>query len=490
MTIVFLSEEIKEHNPNFDPACLAAVTDRVIAFTPPISESMYATMVKEHEDLYIIVGRNPQMSGISGRANVAVELANRGMNPGNVGFVDLNHMFAACRNEKALVDQLQIHVGLSLVKLQHTRANPKVGTVPLKRILVVGKPSDPAFAQELTIGGLEVQGLWAGISPEVEGTPIRLGGMPGHYQVTLKEASGRERVLEVGAIVIFAQSLTKEQMKTVSTGFLMPIREGRLHLLPHQLRLSQGIKVIGAPASLQAVSAYINALLQQEIVPHYVEDPLIDHTKCGLCGTCVKTCMFHASAIEQIGDATFSKVYPEYCVACGNCVTACPTQARDLPSYSYAYFSSVWKGLQSFAGDENGLKILVIYCESNGQDAISYLAENRINVPSSCIFFKIRCGARVDTQFIPDSFRAGFDGVAVVVCSRDECGNIVGSLDLERRLNLYRKVMQATGIETGRMRILPVASSQLSVVGDSLQQFADFLVNLKQDKKLFSTVLS
>ena len=146
--------------------------------------------------------------------------------------------------------------------------------------------------------------------------------------------------------------------------------------------------------------------------------------------------------------------------------------------------------MQSFNGDENGLKILVIYCESNGQDAISYLAEHRINAPAACIFFKIRCGARVDTQFIPDSFRAGFDGVAVVVCSRDECGNIVGSLDLERRLNLYRKVMQATGIETGRMRILPVASSQLAVVGDSLQQFADFLVNLKQDKRLFSTTLA
>ena len=489
MTIVFLSEEIKQHSPQFDPTCLAGLADRVIPFVPPVPEAMYAAIANQPEDLHIIVGRNPQVTNIPGRANVAVELANRGMNPGSVGFVDLNHMFATCSNEKALVNQLRIHVELSVVKLKHTRANPQVATVPLKRVLVVGKPADPAFVRELTGGGLDVQGLWAGPDHNQEGTPVRLGGMPGHYSITFKDAGGRERVLEVGAIVIFTASLSKEQMKAVSEGFLMPVRAGRLHVLPHQLRLSQGIKVVEAAAPLQAVSAYFVALLHQPEVPHYVEDPLIDHTKCGLCGTCVKTCMFHASAIEQTGETSLSKVYPEYCVACGNCVTACPTQARDLPSYSYDYFASVWKGLRSFRGDDNGLKILVIYCESNGHDAISYLAENRIKVPASCIFFKIRCGARVDTQFIPDSFRAGFDGVAVVVCSRDECGNIVGSLDLERRLNLYRKVMQATGIETGRMRILPVASSQLAVVGDSLQQFADFLVNLKQDKKLFSRAL-
>ena len=216
---------------------------------------------------------------------------------------------------------------------------------------------------------------------------------------------------------------------------------------------------------------------------------MVDHTKCGLCGTCVKTCMFHASAIEQNGHAGVSTVYPQYCVACGNCVTACPTQARDLPAYSYAFYESAWTELRSFQGDSNGLRILVIYCASNGHDAIRTMAEQGMRAPSACLFLKIRCGARVDTQFIPDSFHAGFDGVAVLVCSREECDNIVGSLDLERRLNLYRRVMQATGIETGRMRILPVSAKQLGNVAAALTQFAEFLEHLKQDKQLFGAMM-
>lgn len=487
MKVLYLSKEIEQGEERFDPGCLADQVDKVIPYTPPFQPDDFKAIIEQQDNLFIIAARDPQLSSSPDDNFFPVELANKGINPGNVGFVDLNHIFLASANHESVINRLQIHIGLTFIKLAHTRENPRIGNSPIRRIFIVGSPPE-GFTSELTAAGIELTGIWTDNSIKVDGEPTGLSGTPGNYLVRLEGNQG-EVVSEVGAMAVFTDQLSADQKKSLSTGFNFSLKNGEVHLLPNQLRLSQGIKVVDAAPPVASLTKFYLELLNQNQVPHYIEDPLIDHSKCGLCGTCVKTCMFHASTIEDTGEAERSKIFPELCVACGNCVTACPTQARDLPSYSYDYFSSVWENLQTFKGGADGLKILVIYCESNGHDAIKHLADNQIPVPSSCLFFRIRCGARVDTQFIPDSFRAGFDGVAVVVCSRDECGNIVGSLDLERRLNLYRKVMQSVHIETGRMRILPVASDQLESVSTSLQQFADFLVNLKQDKKLINTLL-
>lgn len=489
MIIAHVAEEIQRFIPGFDQASLTGLVDKILPFTPPITEEMLTALTATWDDQHVVIARNPEAAGASGRENVPVELANRDSNPGNVAFVDLNAIIPICGDGESFLHQLRIHLTLSLRRRQQTANHPRLATVPLNTVLLIGKPPAADLEQALVAGGLKVVHLWSGTDDDADTMPVQLAGLPGHYRLTCRDAAGVETVIEMGAAAIFGTLLTVEQRKALSAGLLLPERHARLHLPPHQLRLSQGIKILDGSEPTQTASNHFLALLRQQEASHFVEDPVIDHEKCGLCGTCVKTCMFHASSIEQVGNTMLSVIHRQYCVACGNCVTACPTQARDLPAYSYAYYASAWQELRSFRGDDNGLRILVIYCAANGHDAVRHLATTGERIPAACLLFKIRCGARVDTQFIPDSFRAGFDGVAVLVCSRHECGNIVGSLDLERRLNLYRKVMQASGIETGRMRILPVASHQLENVGEALWQFAEFLEHVKQDRQLFSSIM-
>lgn len=492
MKILYLSNEIYKVTKQFDTACLDEFVDKIIPYDPPFTDEDLETIVdQQQENMFIIASRNPQQSSSRKHGFFPVELANKGINTGNVGFVDLSHIFLAAHDDDSVVARLQIHVGLTFIKLLHTKECPSTSCAPLQKLLMIGQAPDGGFKERMDAAKVEVTTLYLESSSDLTETslPIALSGMPGNYTVTSKNPDGSTVESQYGAIVIFTHFLSVEQIEAVGKGFNMAVKKGRLHLLPNQLRLSQGIKVVRPQDPLASATDFFHDFFNLEEVTHFIEDPLIDHSKCGLCGTCVKTCLFHASVIEEDGDTGISTIYADKCVACGNCVTACPTEARDIPAYSYDYFSTAWQQLQRFTGDANGLKILVIYCESNGHDAIQYLSDNKLPVAPSCLFFKIRCGARLDTQFIPDSFKAGFDGVAVVVCSREECDNIVGSLDLERRLNLYRKVLQTANIETGRMRILPIASDQLASVSDSLQQFALYLENLKQDQKLFSTFL-
>jgi coenzyme F420-reducing hydrogenase delta subunit/Pyruvate/2-oxoacid:ferredoxin oxidoreductase delta subunit len=488
MNILYLSDEIEDGVKDFDPACIAGQIDKVIQYTPPLKGDALQTIFDQPDNLFIIAARDPYRSSSQIGETMPVIFANQGINPGNIGYIDLDHIFAASASRDSVINRLQIHTKLTLVKLAHTTRHPKIVCRPEKELFMVGIPTDLSFVSDLQGAGIAVSALWSGTEYDVKGTPVSLSGTPGNYQITL-DVDGEKQTRKVGAVAIFIDALSTEQRKELAEGFILSLKKDRLHLLPNQLRVSQGVKIISSDTPIAPVSHFFCSLLSRDELPHYVEDPLIDHQKCGLCGTCVKTCLFHASAIEEGPRGGVSTIYADYCVACGNCVTACPTQARDLPSYSYDYFSAVWRELKEFKGGQDGLKILVIYCESNGQDAVRALARQQLPIPSACLFFRIGCGARVDTQFIPDSFRAGFDGVALVVCAREECGNVVGSLDLERRLNLYRKVMQASGIDTGRMRILPVASDRLETVGDSLEKFAAYLLNLKQDKKLFHSIM-
>ncbi|HAD82302.1 MAG: (4Fe-4S)-binding protein [Candidatus Edwardsbacteria bacterium RIFOXYD12_FULL_50_11] len=51
--------------------------------------------------------------------------------------------------------------------------------------------------------------------------------------------------------------------------------------------------------------------------------PVIDATRCDLCGECGRVCQFHAIAVVKPGPI----VFPELCHGCGGCVLACPQKA-------------------------------------------------------------------------------------------------------------------------------------------------------------------
>ncbi len=491
MNIVYLSDEVHQMVDLAETVGKIKGVDKVVPFSPPLTQEQCSEIVNRKEDLFIVVAGNPQHSSSERHSFFPVELANMGTNPGHVGFVDLNHIFLASADGVSAANRLQIHVRLTLVKLDHSKENPRVDTVPLKKLFIVGEPAEETFVEKLQKAGVELCGIWTGKPFDLTGHPAGLSGMPGQYTVTLQNVDESLESIQVGGMVVFNDGLSEQQKQYLLDGFLFSSKDKQTYIQPSHLRLSQAMKVVHSEQESRRASDFFVRFLDLSNVSHFVEDPHIDHEKCGLCGTCVKTCMFHASKLNYTKEETgVAEIYPNHCIACGNCVTACPTQARDLPAYPRDFFSSAWKELKTFQAGTDGLKILVIYCEANGHNAIAHLADNGSSVPSSCLFLRIRCGGMVDTQFIPDSFQAGFDGVAILVCARDECNNSVGSLDMERRLNLYRKVMQVTGMETGRMRIIPVHSGKFETVGDSLQQFADFLDGIKQDRKMFGTMTS
>lgn len=65
----------------------------------------------------------------------------------------------------------------------------------------------------------------------------------------------------------------------------------------------------------------------------------------------------------------------------------------------------------------------------------------------------IICSGKVDTTYIVDAFKYGADGVLILGCPEGDCHYQDGNFEARKRVYLLQKVLNAYGIEPGRVQI-------------------------------------
>jgi coenzyme F420-reducing hydrogenase delta subunit len=190
----------------------------------------------------------------------------------------------------------------------------------------------------------------------------------------------------------------------------------------------------------------------------------------------VKTCAFHACSIDPA--ERISKVEERRCKACGNCVTACPANARDLPTYAHDYLTESIKIYSKY--ERNGSpKVLCILCDGCGYPAADAAGTGDYLYPASVLPLRVACGGRVDTQHVLEAFHCDFDGVLVTVCREGHCHNIVGNVDMCRRVNLFRAVLRSRELNPERLRILEIAPFEGKRFADEATRFVEDLKKME-----------
>lgn len=218
----------------------------------------------------------------------------------------------------------------------------------------------------------------------------------------------------------------------------------------------------------------LTSLLNKNEIIHENLISDVDENVCGGCGTCVKTCMFHASKIDPI--KKISVVEPLRCKGCGNCVTACPTGAKDLLSHSNKYLFNTIDILSKC--DIPGDKVLLMICDGCGYVGLDYAGLNGFTYPVNFLPMNVKCAGRVDTQSILYAFKCGFKGVILCECAIGRCNNIVGNIDLDRRANLFREILKSRGINPERLRIMGTTPCEGGTCILESKKFFENLVNL------------
>jgi len=222
---------------------------------------------------------------------------------------------------------------------------------------------------------------------------------------------------------------------------------------------------------IQKISEEIINFVKNKSHRHFFDIPKVNKEICGICGVCVKTCMYKASKIDFEKKTAVVNKYR--CVGCGNCVTACPIGARELLSYPNHFLYEKIKNIVNI----NGRKCIVFACEGSGYPTIEEMIHLGITLPKDFNIIRIRCGAKLDCQFISEAMNAGFKAIAVVCCKEDKCLYSVGSLDLSRRFNLYRAVMRAKGIDPNLLRIITLDRGDIDTCINALKNFSNYIDN-------------
>ncbi len=490
MKITFVLFEPGSNLEQLDLSGLDDVSDLVVKVedTETVVDEIVALCADKKPLSFVLTAYDPLRFRDDLRLNLMVKLSKIGVNPASVGFVNLNGIAVCSDSEEEFCQRLQLTTSIAHKRVESGSSLQQVDVSPVKKCLFIGE-TDSFLLSSLKEMGIELVSVWAkeAVDPATDIKVTAFSGVPGNYKITLTKGNGEEKELSCGLLLVNESSLSIERIKQLASAFKIPCHDGKLSLPPDRHVLSHGVFLFGQAdkEEKEAIISLSEELLLSDNYSFFLDSCSIDYEKCGLCGSCIKTCMFSANSM----DAASRTIHfdPELCTGCGNCVIACPVLSRDLHHYSNEYMFSIPENLKPFRG-ERGLRVLLLFCENNGYKAVNFMVESGGKLPASCYLLPVRCGARIGTEIIPDSFSNGFDGVALLVCARDECHNLVGSLDLERRFNLYRTIMKAQRQESGRMRIVSIKSDGLENVQSQLERFVDYLQTLQADEDVFTAL--
>jgi len=315
-------------------------------------------------------------------------------------------------------------------------------------------------------------------------------GWAGDFAVEIRNVQSK-RTLNVGAVIVAIgedenPDLTRRihelllvelgmdgQLRPLNpTNLFTETREPGVFLVKHE-ESDDATRMRTAAMRADSATTALAALLDRPELYHDIAITEVNPDLCGACGTCVKTCAFHAASINTALDVATVDV--RRCKACGNCVTACPAAARDLITYPHHYITRAIETLAGYQRCNGEPKVLCLLCDSCGYPAADDAGMKGCEYPASALPLNICCGGRVDTQYLLHAFKCGFDGVFVGRCHDEHCRNIVGNTDMDRRLELFRASLRARRIDPERVRIWGLSPNEGEQYAEQVNDFFGYL---------------
>lgn len=297
-------------------------------------------------------------------------------------------------------------------------------------------------------------------------------GWVGDLRIDLDTAAGA-RTMTVGGLLL-AEPAETAWVSELRDHYRVDVDdEGRARSVNPQAHpaetIEPGVAVVPPPLGdglrglVAAADAAAMALILQLSYPetvHYAMTSSVNEDLCGGCASCVKTCAFGACYIDAA--TGLSHVDIRRCRGCGKCVVGCPVGARDILSSPHEYLLGA---IGELAGaDVAGPKVLGFLCGGCGYPAADRGGESAASggesYPAGFLPLRIPCGGRLDTLYVLAAFKAGFDGVTVFRCREGHCHNVIGNLDMDRRMSLLRGVIRSRSMDDDRLRVIDISPTE------------------------------
>ncbi len=487
-------------------------------YDPNDFDELLKTVEKNQLDSLILAGDSPlDYRNTRNGGHLFRCLSDRGVNVNRVEIVNLKNMVAM--PHEALQDELQQKARLMIdVGIEKIKCSGKVNTVeisPRKSVAVVGANiAAIAAAQHLLDEGFKV--FLINGEKEID-LPARylnyirptfiyvlrhprftcynesvvsdFHGYTGDYTLKI-DMNGRDVEILVGAALLSLEH-DDSMIKACRYIFHIDVKEdgapaSRDEVSARSQTLDKGVFIINPIQSgeddpgrmfmaADAAAAMVVDLLSRNEIHHQVMVSQVYKGLCSGCGACVKTCVFHAVSLQ--GDPPVSVIDPRRCRGCGNCVTVCPSDARDLVVCPSQYLFKAVSILSEFQLKSNTPRVLLIACDGCGYRCLDRAARMGLTWPVGILPLWVVCGGRIDMRLVMQAFVDGFEGVALMICGEGCCHHVIGNVELERRINLFKTIMISRGIETERLAVLTTCSREGEDCVNSINEFYGRIYN-------------
>ncbi|MHA1271884.1 MAG: hydrogenase iron-sulfur subunit [Promethearchaeota archaeon] len=105
-------------------------------------------------------------------------------------------------------------------------------------------------------------------------------------------------------------------------------------------------------------------------------------------------------------------------------------------------------------------KIIAFLCNWCSYAGADLAGVGRVQYPPSIRIVRVPCSGRLNPFFIIKSLVDGWDGVIVSGCHPGDCHYISGNLVARRRFAILHDLLEAFGIEPGRVNFMWVSAAE------------------------------
>lgn len=476
-------------------------------FKPRVVNVITSDIKSEQLDAVVLAGESPFYYSANREADFIIgEIEKSGISLNRIGFANIREHAALPHraNPQGAFTKAKLLIDVAIEKVKHSEPLKTIEFPPKKRVAIIGSTTEGlSIAAKLLRHGYKVSIIEKGSKVRVPEDDIprmraTVGFVLGHKnlsvfsETTVKEITGyygdftlyidkkgQAEQLSVGAVVAatgddaaYASELHSVLFIDIDTsGNFKPVNRDTMLTTtkrPGIFIVAKSDNMAMKAALADSVALNVMSLLDEPELLYEIPVSHVDEKLCGGCGTCIKTCMFKASHINDI--KRLARVDTARCRGCGNCVTSCPTGARDLLTYPTKYLHSAIEILAQHpaSGDPS---VLYLLCEGCGYPSLDIAGLSNAEYSTNILPLGVKCGARVDTQLILEAFAKGFDGVIIGKCKEDKCENLVGSIDLDRRANLFREILRSRGVNSERLRIIGIDGCEDGKAADEAETF-------------------
>jgi F420-non-reducing hydrogenase iron-sulfur subunit len=104
-------------------------------------------------------------------------------------------------------------------------------------------------------------------------------------------------------------------------------------------------------------------------------------------------------------------------------------------------------------------KIVAFCCHYCAYASADLAGSMRLQYPPGVRIIRTPCTGRLEVEYYMKAFENGADGVLVAGCLEGGCHFIEGNLIAKKRVNATRKILEESGLEKERLRMVNISAA-------------------------------